>query len=286
MIEKQRETTTRRPRLRPELKIDLQCIKPLQQKAPESSNHFSGVASRLTPQVFIGDVETARNSTLLHSIGITHILNCAGMSTPNFYPNEFHYKDIPLQDNPSEDIFCLFYFAIEFIEDAVNQGGTVLIHCKCGISRSSAMAIAYLMYVKHYNYDQAFSTLKKARAICSPNAGFIMSLLNWQTHLKDPLLKPRLYKIEHALTNSGPRQVGQFLGSSDECYITQTNRIVFVWVGSNCKEANVELAKRFAQQLQKYENSSSDVQTVYELNENPTFQLHISSFLPETEESL
>ena len=58
----------------------------------------------------------------------------------------------------------------------VRGGGRVYIHCHQGVSRSSAMAIAYLMYANGWGYEPAYSFVRERRGIASPNAGFIARL--------------------------------------------------------------------------------------------------------------
>lgn len=42
-----------------------------------------------------------------------------------------------------------------------------------GISRSSAVVIAYLIYTHNMSYDSAFDFVKRKRACCKPNSGFV-----------------------------------------------------------------------------------------------------------------
>jgi hypothetical protein len=47
----------------------------------------------------------------------------------NYYEDEFTYKKYHLKDHPIENIECIFYDAIEFIEECRNEGGRVFVHC-------------------------------------------------------------------------------------------------------------------------------------------------------------
>ena len=58
-------------------------------------------------------------------MGITHIVNCAGDVCRNQFPNEFTYVTYNLKDSKTENIECLFYEVIEFIESSPR----VLVHC-------------------------------------------------------------------------------------------------------------------------------------------------------------
>ncbi len=52
-------------------------------------------------------------------------------------------------------------------------GGNVLVHCSQGVSRSTALAIAYLMWKTGRSYDEVFSQVKAHRGVANPNIGFI-----------------------------------------------------------------------------------------------------------------
>lgn len=99
----------------------------------------------------------------------------------------------------TQNIECVFYDSIQFIEEAVKKGGRVLVHCVQGVSRSTTICMAYLIFKFKYTYDQAFaqvrlagkefnlSQLKKCRAVTSPNTGFIVQLLHFYKRLYEPI---------------------------------------------------------------------------------------------------
>jgi protein-tyrosine phosphatase len=52
------------------------------------------------------------------------------------------------------------------------SGGTVLVHCFAGISRSASCIIAYLMQELNMPFFEAMSYTRKRRPIIFPNYGF------------------------------------------------------------------------------------------------------------------
>lgn len=267
-------TTRNRNRPFPNLKIQLPATGgPRQHSFPAERdttlpNHFVGEATEIIPNVFVGDIVVAKNGKKLNELGITHIINCVAQSCQNYFPNDFIYMKIMMKDNPSEDIFCLFYDAIDFIEEATKQG-KILIHCKCGISRSTAICIAYIMYKNKCTYRKAFEVLQRNRSICSPNAGFIIALQSWQSHLSGkPLEQPHLYKIENLHHKI---QVMSYKLESTFCFVLHTNDAIYLWTGSDIKTEKMEFALHFISQLQKYENASNDVIIEVEGKESHSF---------------
>jgi len=244
---------------------------------------FDGKATEVIPNLFVGDIIVAHNDDILKELGITHILNCVAQNVTNAFPNEFEYASIEMKDSPSEDIFCLFFDAIDFIEKAI-ESGRVLIHCKCGISRSTAITMAFLMYKYHYSYQKAFETLHCKRSVCAPNAGFIMALQSWQDHLSGkPLVKPRLYRVEiHESKNNHfiTKQVNSLKGfTSIFSFIIHTNETLYLWIGNQCSVDHIQSAQQFVNQLQKYEKAPNSLIILEEGDENDEFNHIIKEFV-------
>lgn len=60
----------------------------------------------------------------------------------------------------------------QFIDEALQAGGKVLIHCGDGISRSPALAIAYLMMTFNVTHEEAYLHVQARRFCASPNLNF------------------------------------------------------------------------------------------------------------------
>ena len=74
-------------------------------------------------------------------------------------------------DTPGEDILAVLYDALEFIDMALKAGGSVLVHCSQGVSRSATLVIAYLMWRTGLSYDEVFAKVKESRGVANPNIG-------------------------------------------------------------------------------------------------------------------
>ena len=107
------------------------------------------------------------------------MLNCAGVSCEDYFPNIFKYRTLMLRDTGREDITPYLNCALNFIASAVVSGGKVFVHCVKGISRSPAVTIAYLMWHENMSLENAHARMKLARPISDPNAGFIFQLREW-----------------------------------------------------------------------------------------------------------
>jgi protein-tyrosine phosphatase len=58
--------------------------------------------------------------------------------------------------------------------------GHVLVHCSEGVSRSTALVIAYLMWKSGKGYEEVYAAVRALRGVTSPNMGFMCQLLEWQ----------------------------------------------------------------------------------------------------------
>merc|ERR1711998_576317 len=143
-------------------------------------NKYNHVCSQVLPFLCVGAQTVAEDKQLLQQSGITHIVNCAGSVLENFHPKDFKYLKLHLYDAKNEDLGCLFYEVISFIDAAKQSGGKCFVHCHQGVSRSCTCVIAYLMARTQLSYEQAFAKTQQARPICNPNTGFICQLLDFQ----------------------------------------------------------------------------------------------------------
>jgi len=101
-------------------------------------------------------------------------------------PDTFIHKTIPVNDTEQTNILKHFDSCIQFLEFAVSQEKSVLVHCVAGMSRSVAVLCAYLMKTNQQTYTEAINHINTIDAgawyfsvyqfYISPNAGFVEQL--------------------------------------------------------------------------------------------------------------
>lgn len=135
--------------------------------------------SKINDNIYISDLPTAFNKDKIKEEGITHILSTIIGLDP-LYPEDFIYKTIPIRDIESQDLSEYFDECVNFMDDAIKNGGKVLVHCSYGVSRSVSMVIAYLIKKDGMSYNEAYQFLKSKRGQIEPNKGFKKQLLVYE----------------------------------------------------------------------------------------------------------
>ena len=130
-------------------------------------------------KLYIGNNESAKNLEILKKHQITSILIC-GYFLSEFFPGQFIYKTLEIQDNEYEIIINSLIKGIEFIE----KNETILVHCRQGISRSSAIVIAYIMYKEKKSYDEAENFVRTKKSDINPNENFVKQLKEFEDIIK------------------------------------------------------------------------------------------------------
>ena len=136
---------------------------------------------QITNKIYLGNEDTARDKEILNKLNISNILICAEGCEP-FFPNEFKYKILYIDDAIDENILSWLKEAFEFIDSSINN---IYIHCAMGISRSPTIVISYLMYKKKMKYEEAYNFVKEKRKVISPNSGFQEQLKKFETILEE-----------------------------------------------------------------------------------------------------
>lgn len=127
-------------------------------------------------RLYLGDIKACSNREWLKSKGITHILNTA-KEVPNYFPKDFRYLNLDLDDHPSQTLSHILTQAYDYINGALNNRGVVLIHCYAGISRSASITIYYLMKKYNLDFKRAHDYVYNRRNIINPNQGFRAQLV-------------------------------------------------------------------------------------------------------------
>ncbi|GIL52360.1 hypothetical protein Vafri_8251, partial [Volvox africanus] len=142
----------------------------------------SGILSAPGP-LFLGGAVAADSHHILRHLGVTHIVNSTEELLLPDPSSGFVVLRVALRDVDDEDISRHFGDVCEFIQSCHASGGSVLVHCSEGKSRSVTLVLAYLMRVQGWTLKAAFDHVKSRRPVACPNAGFMSRLLLYERDL-------------------------------------------------------------------------------------------------------
>ncbi|XP_017066405.1 dual specificity protein phosphatase 19 [Drosophila eugracilis] len=130
----------------------------------------------LSDFLYLGSQDAVNADNVL-KYKLTHILSI-GIQTPDVeWPTPVKCKYLPCLDLPEIDLMhYVLPVSLEFIDEARQSHGCVLIHCNAGVSRSASVVIGYLMQRRDMCYEDAYNLVKSWRPCIQPNAGFIQQL--------------------------------------------------------------------------------------------------------------
>ena len=149
--------------------------------------------NKITDKIYLGDEEGAKEFDYLKTENIHYVLSF--IKNPPPYPEELNINlmHIDLEEALSINIVNYIKKCTNFIDKA----DKIFIHCTCGINRSAAIVIGYLMWKTHSTYDDVFNFVKQRRECIQPINPFIIQLHKFET-----LLKKNNYNLEKVLINS------------------------------------------------------------------------------------
>ena len=229
------------------------------------SEYYSKHLSEIIPNfLYISSYNATKNKSLLEKNKITHIINCAADFCENVFEseNKYTYLSFYLKDHVLENIECIFYECIKFIENVKEKGGRVLVHCIQGISRSVTLVMAYLIYKNKLTYDKAFNIVQSKREISSPNFGFSIQLQNFYLRLYESPSKyryiPKIFAVG-SFQNEQPEKIVCRL-MNEPFYEHKENGIprmldkrgifiivslnnVYLWIGSKISMTNKDVGE-------------------------------------------
>ncbi|ETO10058.1 hypothetical protein RFI_27318 [Reticulomyxa filosa] len=113
------------------------------------------------PNVWLGQYEAALDAqtTTLRRHKITHIVSIGLFE--KWWTTRKDPKHLLLEMEDSPFVFVTDYFGqvFPFMDEALSNGGGVLVHCQQGQSRSSAIVIAYLMRKLQKQYPETLNKI-------------------------------------------------------------------------------------------------------------------------------
>ena len=147
-------------------------------RVPIFGDHVNNIVPN---RLWVSDISTALDYSWLKTNGITHIVSVTSFSASEVcaYPKEFIYNVVFAHDNTESDLITHWPNTTAFINDAIENGGKVLVHCKFGRSRSVATVAAYLIWANRISPNEALNYIREHRLQATPTSFFVFQLYLW-----------------------------------------------------------------------------------------------------------
>eukprot|EP00928_Gymnodinium_smaydae_P097747 TRINITY_DN8925_c2_g2_i1.p1 TRINITY_DN8925_c2_g2~~TRINITY_DN8925_c2_g2_i1.p1 ORF type:complete len:702 (-),score=64.68 TRINITY_DN8925_c2_g2_i1:192-2297(-) len=132
-------------------------------------------------KLYIGNVHAARSKQTLSRFGITHVVNCQGADSENFFEKDSRmtYLRFPIGSwqhasdmDTNNGVLQYFSTIVSFVTKALEDGRNVLIHCLAGMHRAGASGVAVLMFLNGCNSAETLEAVRRVR----PSVELVLSL--------------------------------------------------------------------------------------------------------------
>ncbi|TFY66284.1 hypothetical protein EVG20_g4811 [Dentipellis fragilis] len=146
----------------------------------------SGPFCILQGELFIGYQDSDLSPLSRTAHGITHIICVCLQSIPeSVLRARYRCMRIPVEDSEAANMLPWFQDAVKFIDDAIQSGGTVLVHSDDGItlSRGASVVAAYLIYASRMNVTDALHTVRLVNHYTATRHVFFEQLLYYSVYL-------------------------------------------------------------------------------------------------------
>ncbi|QDS76527.1 hypothetical protein FKW77_005995 [Venturia effusa] len=127
-------------------------------------------------KLYIGGIYTLRRKQQLQEANITHVLSVHRLPVDQTLVSPYKHLLVEVDDVEDENLLQYFTTTNAFIQEGLDDGGGVLVHCAMGKSRSATCVIAFLMSKYHISPQEALAQIKQSRPLVEPNDGFMQQL--------------------------------------------------------------------------------------------------------------
>jgi len=146
----------------------------------------------IRPNLWLGSQRSARDEQLLAARGVTHVLSVGDYNLgarqrirlPASEADPLERLILTLPDDSSSRLDRHFTACSSFISEGLKLGGSVLVHCHAGQSRSPTLVAAHLMHELGCTAARAVEMVQQRRPAAQPNAGFLSQLLSLEGRLR------------------------------------------------------------------------------------------------------
>jgi hypothetical protein len=156
-------------------------------KPPKEKCFFGeAVANEVVPSVWLGCKDAALDTDFLHKKNIGYIIRIIGDFPPEEHIRGINYLYYPINNNTGfdKDLTHIFEDSINFINNAIANKKSVLVHCQKGHHRSASIVAAYLIKKYNLNYLTSIAYLNYLRPCAMRRkTSMTIALFKWYNKL-------------------------------------------------------------------------------------------------------
>lgn len=150
--------------------------------------------NEIVPHLYLTNWKSSNSEQVMEKYKIMGVITVEMLDKPQQTIKYYNQQGIQnlhirLNDTPEEDISKYFDQTYTFINNFINKGENVLVHCRAGVSRSATVVINYIMKKKYENeivtsnpqqvLNEVVEFVRSKRVFINPNSGFMNQLLNY-----------------------------------------------------------------------------------------------------------
>lgn len=174
--------------------------------APDLLTEARTMISNIYPGLYVSGIEALADIQLSQQVDIQAVLRLDDIERGPQWPETFTLLDVPVPDGKPIASGVLQQ-GTAFIQKHLTMGASVLIHCHAGISRSTTLALAYLIEYEGMSLAEAFARIIANRPMARPHPVLIISLARcynlpyqdaeiWSDYFADNLLAEAVYRAD------------------------------------------------------------------------------------------
>lgn len=156
-------------------------------------------ATIIKDSLYFGDIIFARDIRTMKKMGINCVINLISYQNEKYKLRYSYDMDVlyyPIIDSPKNDISWAENPS-KYIEEEMEKGKKIFVHCYLGISRSASLIIYFLMTRKNMTLKSALDYVRQKRSIACPNIGFMKGLCDLDLQLYGTMsITPYDYSID------------------------------------------------------------------------------------------
>ncbi|XP_029468552.1 serine/threonine/tyrosine-interacting-like protein 1 [Rhinatrema bivittatum] len=151
---------------------------------PQEIENFQPYPVEIIPGLlYMGDSCQASDPEILKDLKIQAHINVSEELSTLFTEENGSLLHIPLPDSNMSALIPYFSESCNFIGSYLASSSPVLVSSRLGISRSSTVIMAFLMYQSRWTLEMAWHHVQKCRNNMRPNRGFVQQLSEWESEL-------------------------------------------------------------------------------------------------------